>query len=82
MRYGLPGLGHTEVKRDKKISLHYEEAVLRALVNKNSYLEKADGSREISYMQGNSVAELLVKNNYHWNTSVKANSISTDTNKA
>lgn len=43
--------------------------------------EKADGSREISYMQGNSVAELLIKNNYHWNTSVKGSSISTDTIK-
>ena len=73
------GFRHTEVKRDKKDISHYEEAVLRTLANKNSYLKKADGSREISYMQGNSVAELLIKNNYHWNTSVKGSSISTDT---
>lgn len=66
------GFRHTEVKRDKKDISHYEEAVLRTLANKNSYLKKADGSREISYMQGNSVAELLIKNNYHWNTSVRA----------
>ena len=52
------GFRHTEVKRDKKDISHYEETVLRTLANKNSYLEKADGSREISYTQGNSVAGL------------------------
>lgn len=63
------GFKHTELPRDRKEIPYYEEAVLQVMANKNDIADRVDGTREISFTQGSSIAELLIKNRYNWNTS-------------
>lgn len=72
------GLKHTELPRDREKIPYYEEAVLQAMANKNNLTDRVDGTREISFTQGSSVAELLIKNGYNWNTSFGGYSVCTE----
>lgn len=72
------GFNHTDIKREKKEIPYYEECVLQTMANQNVLPNKADGVNEISFSQGESVAELLIKNGYNWNSSVDGSAICID----
>lgn len=69
------GFKHTELPQDRKEIPYYEEAVLQVMANKNDLTDRADGTREISFTQGSSVAELLINYGYNWNTSFWCHSV-------
>ena len=69
------GFKHTELPQDRKEIPYYEEAVLQVMANKNDLTDRADGTREISFTQGSSVAELLINYGYNWNTSFWGHSV-------
>lgn len=69
------GFRHLGVLREQKEIPFYEKNILQMMANQNNIPIHNDGSHDISFKQGESVADLLIKNNYNWNTSVNGNSI-------
>lgn len=69
------GFRHSDVLREQKEIPFYEKNILQMMANQNSIPIHNDGSHDISFTQGNSVAELLIENDYNWNTSVNGNAI-------
>lgn len=72
------GFRHSDIVREKKEIPFYEKNIIQMLANQNKLSNNKDGIYDISFTQGDSVAELLIKNNYNWNTSVKGNAICID----
>ena len=72
------GFKHTDTIRENKKIPFYEKNVLQMMANQNDLPHNEEGIHNISFSQGQSVAELLTKNNYNWNTSVNGNTICTD----
>lgn len=72
------GFRHSNVLREQKAVPFYENNILQMLANQNSFSSNEDGSYDISFTQGDSVAELLIRNNYNWNTSVNGRAICVD----
>ncbi len=72
------GFRHSDIVREQKEIPFYEKNILQMLANQNGLSDNKDGIYDISFTQGDSVAELLIKNNYNWNTSVKGRAICID----
>ncbi|MCM1237026.1 MAG: MBL fold metallo-hydrolase [Ruminococcus flavefaciens] len=72
------GFRHSDVPREQKEIPFYEKNILQMMANQNNIHGHNDGSHDISFAQGDSVAELLTKNDYNWNTSVNGNAICAD----
>lgn len=75
------GFRHSDMVREKKEIPFYEKNILQMMANQNSISCNKDGTYDISFTQGDSVAELLIKCNYNWNTSVNGNAICVDETK-
>lgn len=75
------GFVHTGTLRGRQEVPYYEESVLQTMAGKNRLRDKDSGTNEISFAQGESIARLLARNGYNWNTSVGGNAICTNFSK-